>query len=49
MTLLATRSRWPFQELKNALQMSDGNLVTHLRTLHKPGTLLSPKKYWTGR
>jgi DNA-binding HxlR family transcriptional regulator len=29
MTLLATRPRWPFQELKSALQMSDGNLVIH--------------------
>lgn len=37
MTLLATRARWAFPELKNELQMSDGNLVTHLRTLHQAG------------
>ena len=37
MTLLATRPSWPFQELKAELQMSDGNLVTHLRTLHDAG------------
>ena len=37
MTLLATRVNWPFQYLKNELKMSDGNLVTHLRTLHKGG------------
>ena len=33
MTLLATRLRWSFQDLKTELGMSDGNLVTHLRTL----------------
>ena len=37
MTLLATRQSWPFQDLKAELQMSDGNLVTHLRTLHDAG------------
>ena len=34
MTLLAARPNWPFQDLKAELKMSDGNLVTHLRTLH---------------
>ena len=37
MTLLATRASWPFQDLKSALNMSDGNLVTHMRTLHQVG------------
>lgn len=37
MTLLATRSPWSFQELKGELSMSDGNLITHLRTLTKEG------------
>jgi DNA-binding HxlR family transcriptional regulator len=37
MTLLATRPSWSFQDLKAALKMSDGNLVTHLRTLHDAG------------
>ena len=37
MTLLATRSEWPFQDLKAELKMSDGNLITHLRTLHQAG------------
>lgn len=37
MTLLATRSGWPFQDLKAELNMSDGNLVSHLRTLHQSG------------
>src|SRR5580700_4210386 len=44
MTLLATRSRWPFQELKSALQMSDGNLVSHLRTLHQVGYVAVTKE-----
>ena len=37
MTLLAARSPWSFQELKGELGMSDGNLITHLRTLTKEG------------
>ncbi|MBA3960337.1 MAG: transcriptional regulator [Chthoniobacterales bacterium] len=37
MTLLASRVRWSFQDLKAELKMSDGNLVSHLRTLHKLG------------
>ena len=35
MTLLATRSEWSFGDLKQQLEMSDGNLITHLRTLAK--------------
>src|SRR5579871_2634403 len=37
MTLLATRSSWSFQDLKADLGLSDGNLITHLRTLHDNG------------
>ena len=37
MTLLAMRASWTFQDLKAELGMSDGNLVTHLRTLHQAG------------
>lgn len=33
MTLLSTRGEWAFQDLKTELGMSDGNLITHLRTL----------------
>lgn len=35
MTLLAGRASWTFQDLKAELKMSDGNLITHLRTLHQ--------------
>ncbi len=37
MTLLATRSPWSFQDIKSELGMSDGNLISHLRTLNKEG------------
>src|SRR5579862_2724302 len=44
MTLLATRPSWPFQDLKTELKMSDGNLVTHLRTLHAAGYVAITKE-----
>jgi DNA-binding HxlR family transcriptional regulator len=44
MTLLATRPSWAFPELKTELQMSDGNLVTHLRTLHQTGYVAVTKE-----
>lgn len=37
MTLLASRGEWAFQDLKAELGMSDGNLITHLRTLGTAG------------
>jgi DNA-binding HxlR family transcriptional regulator len=37
MTLLSTRGEWAFQDLKAELGMSDGNLITHLRTLATAG------------
>ncbi len=44
MTLLATRVHWPFQNLKEELGMSDGNLITHLRTLHRLGLVAYTKE-----
>jgi len=44
MTLLATRPSWPFQDLKAELKMSDGNLVSHLRTLHDAGFVAVTKE-----
>jgi DNA-binding HxlR family transcriptional regulator len=44
MTLLATRQSWTFQDLKAQLEMSDGNLVTHLRTLHDHGYVAVTKE-----
>lgn len=44
MTLLASRATWPFQELKSELNMTDGNLVTHLRILHDAGFVAVTKE-----
>jgi len=44
MTLLVTRVSWSFQDLKSELGMSDGNLITHLRTLHKLGLVATTKE-----
>lgn len=44
MTLLATRVRWLFADLKTELKMSDGNLITHLRTLHQAGYVAVTKE-----
>ena len=48
MALLASRRSWSFQDLKYELRMSDGNLISHLRTLHKQG-LVSITKLMQGR
>src|SRR2546423_13350261 len=44
MTVLATRVSWSFQDLKSELGMSDGNLITHLRTLHRLGFVATTKE-----
>src|ERR1700733_11448723 len=47
MTLLAAKPDWPFQDLKAELKMSDGNLITHLRTLHQAGYVAFRKEIIT--
>ncbi|BCX47904.1 Winged helix DNA-binding domain-containing protein [Haloferula helveola] len=50
MTLLASRAEpWAFQDLKSELEMSDGNLITHLRTLGNAGYVESVKLTGDGR
>jgi DNA-binding HxlR family transcriptional regulator len=50
MTLLASRAEpWPFQDLKGQLDMSDGNLITHLRTLEKAEFISGEKLTGDGR
>ncbi|MGC6427342.1 MAG: transcriptional regulator [Akkermansiaceae bacterium] len=50
MSLLASRAeRWVFQDLKSELKMSDGNLITHLRTLEKAEFIESEKVDGVGR
>ena len=44
MTLLATRPRWTFADLKTELRMSDGNFLSHLRTLHTAGLVAVTKE-----
>ena len=50
MTLLASRAEpWAFQDLKAQLDMSDGNLITHLRTLEKADFIAGEKLTGDGR
>ena len=50
MTLLASRADpWAFQDLKAQLDMSDGNLITHLRTLEKAEFISGEKFTGDGR
>ena len=50
MTLLASRIEpWAFQDLKGQLDMSDGNLITHLRTLEKVAFIGGEKLTGDGR
>ena len=50
MTLLASRADpWPFQDLKSQLDMPDGNLITHLRTLEKAEFISGEKLTGDGR
>ena len=50
MTLLASRGKpWPFQDLKAELDMSDGNLITHLRTLEQASYISGEKLTGDGR
>ena len=44
MTLLVARPEWAFQDLKSELDMSDGNLITHLRALHNSGYVSMTKE-----
>ena len=43
LSLLATRSCWAFPDLRQQLQMTDGNLLTHLRTLENAGYVSSTR------
>lgn len=50
MTLLASRAEaWSFADLKGELEMSDGNLITHLRTLGNAGYVDAVKLTGDGR
>lgn len=49
-SLLASRAHpWPFSELRDELGLSDGNLITHLRTLETAGYVSHDKVSGSGR
>lgn len=49
MSLLAASTGLSFTELRDTLQMTDGNLTTHLRTLQEAGYLALTKSFERGR
>ncbi len=49
MSLLAATPEMSFTELRTALQMTDGNLTTHIRTLQEAGYLSVTKAFQKNR
>jgi len=52
MAIMATLAATPeqsFTELRGALKMTDGNLITHLRTLQEAGYVAVTKSYEEGK
>ncbi len=45
LTYLALKGRANFSEIKNALNLTDGNLSTHLQKLEKAGIIKSEKRF----
>ena len=49
MSLLGASSHLAFTEMRETLGMTDGNLTTHLRTLHEAGYVAVTKVFQGGR
>lgn len=49
MSLLAANPRLAFREIRDTLTMTDGNVTTHLRTLHDAGYIAITKEVDGGR
>jgi DNA-binding MarR family transcriptional regulator len=49
MSMLAASPELSFTELRDALEMSDGNLTTHIRTLQETGYVSVSKSYQNNR
>jgi len=49
MSLLAATPQMSFKELRTTLQMTDGNLTTHMRTLQEAGYVSVTKEFRGGR
>lgn len=45
MSLLAASPQLSFMEMRDTLQMTDGNLTTHIRTLQEAGYVSVTKEY----
>jgi DNA-binding MarR family transcriptional regulator len=49
MSALAAASEMPFTELRDLLQMTDGNLTSHMRTLQEAGYVAVSKSFQNNR
>jgi DNA-binding MarR family transcriptional regulator len=49
MSMLAASPELSFTELRNALEMTDGNLTSHMRTLQEAGYVAVSKSYENNR
>ena len=49
MSMLAASPELSFTELRDALEMTDGNLTSHMRTLQEAGYVAVAKSYATNR
>jgi len=49
MSMLAASPELAFTELRDALEMTDGNLTTHIRTLQESGYVSVSKSYANNR
>jgi DNA-binding MarR family transcriptional regulator len=49
MSMLAAAPELSFTELREALQMTDGNLTTHIRTLQEAGYISVTKSFQNNR
>lgn len=49
MSMLAASPELSFTELRDALQMTDGNLTSHMRTLQESGYVTVSKSYENNR
>ena len=49
MSMLAASTELSFTELRDALNMTDGNLTTHIRTLQEAGYVAVAKSYQNNR
>ena len=49
MSMLAAAPEMSFREIRDTLQMTDGNVTAHLRTLHEAGYVSLTKSMEAGR